>query len=309
MRALVTGVGGQDGFYLAGRLLAEGVEVHGVVREGAAPRGVQAHRLDLAVDDPAPLLARLRPDLVVNLAAISSVWRSWQQPELTAEVNGLAVARLLAATRELAEGGSPVRFLQASSAEIFGAATEAPQTERTRLEPTSPYGASKAYAHHLVGAYRRAGLSASALILYNHESARRPASFVSRKITSAAARIARGSRERLELGNLDARRDWGWAPDVADALLRAARAVEPDDYVVATGVTHSVREFAEAAFAHAGLDWRDHVDVSEALIRPGDAPEQVGDASHAREVLGWRPTMDFAGIVAAMVDADLAALD
>ena len=310
MRALVTGVTGQDGSYLAESLLGAGLEVHGIVRDEQEPviPGVLRHRVDLA--EPGGLAAAvtdLRPDVIYNLAAVSSVFRSWEEPTITARVNGLAVAELLAAVRSLGDG---IRFVQASSAEIFGAPEAAPQDETTPVRPTSPYGAAKAYAHGLVGVYRGAGVHASSVILYNHESPRRPEAFVTRKITAAAARISRGLQDRLTLGNLAARRDWGWAPDYVRALQLAAGADEPGDYVIATGVAHSVEEFVSVAFARAGIaDWRAHVDVDDALLRTGDAAEQRGDASRAHRVLGWRPTLDFEQIVHAMVDADLARLD
>lgn len=310
MRALVTGVTGQDGSYLAEALLGAGQEVHGVVRDELEPvmPGVVAHRVDLA--EPGGLaatVAELRPHVIYNLAAVSSVFQSWEAPELTARVNALAVAELLAAARSL---GGGVRVVQASSAEIFGAPDTAPQDESTPIRPTSPYGAAKAYAHALVGVYRSAGVHASSVILYNHESPRRPETFVTRKITAAAARISRGLQDRLALGNLAARRDWGWAPDYVDALRLAAAAEEPGDYVIATGKAHSVEDFVAVAFTRAGIaDWQAHVDVDDALLRTGDAAEQVGDASKAHRVLGWRPTRDFEEVVNAMVDADLARLD
>ncbi|MEQ1735570.1 MAG: GDP-mannose 4,6-dehydratase, partial [Rhodoglobus sp.] len=187
---------------------------------------------------------------------------------------------------------------------------EVPQNEKTAVRPTSPYGAAKAYAHSLVGLYRGAGVWASSCILYNHESPRRSETFVTRKITAAAARISRGLQDTLELGNLAARRDWGWAPDYVDALRRAAGAEHPDDFVIATGVAHSVEDFVRIAFARVGVDdWRSRVILSDELLRTGDAPQQLGDASHAREVLGWTPTVDFATLVAAMVDHDLSLLD
>jgi len=304
--ALITGVTGQDGSYLAELLLDGGYEVHGLTRDPGeqVTRGVVAHRVDLgAGGEVGDVLRSVRPAEVYNLAAVSSVFQSWQDPLTTARINGLAVAEMLAAVREIGD----VRFVQASSAEIFGAADESPQTERTAIRPTSPYGAAKAYAHGLVGAYRAAGMFASSVILYNHESPRRPATFVTRKITQAAALIAAGRQERLELGNLSARRDWGWAPDYVDALHRAAVADEPGDFVVATGAAHSVEDFVRVAFERAGIaDWRDRIDTSEGLLRPGDAAEQAGDATRARTKLGWAPTRDFDDIVAAMVDADLA---
>jgi GDPmannose 4,6-dehydratase len=310
MRALVTGVTGQDGSYLAESLLSDGQEVHGVVRderEQLMP-GVVAHRVDLAESGGlAAVIADVRPDVIYNLAAVSSVFRSWDDPLITARLNGVAVAELLASVRSL---GGGIRVVQASSAEIFGAPDSAPQDEQTPVRPTSPYGAAKAYAHSLVGAYRAAGAHASSLILYNHESPRRPEAFVTRKITAAAARISRGLQDRISLGNLAARRDWGWAPDYVEALRLAAAADEPGDYVIATGRSHSVEDFVALAFGRAGItDWRAHVDVDDALLRTGDAAEQVGDATRAQAMLGWRPTRDFEHVVNAMVDADLALLD
>jgi GDPmannose 4,6-dehydratase len=314
--ALVTGITGQDGGYLAERLLADGYAVHGVHLphdDVAALRStlpdVVLHAEDLAEDDA--LSAALRAsdaDEIYHLAGISSVAFSWEQPLLTAEVTGLGAARMLQLAWEHQERrGAPVRFLQTSSAEIFGTADHAPQTEQTPLRPTSPYGAAKAFAHHLVGVYRTRGLAASAVILYNHESPRRPPSFVTRKITQAVARIALGLQESLALGNLDVRRDWGWAPDYVDAMVRAVRHDVADDYVVATGEAHTVREFVAAAFARAGVtDWQSRVQVDPAFVRPDDAGLQVGDAAKARRVLGWAPTVDFTELVGRMVDVDLA---
>lgn len=313
MRALITGVTGQDGSYLAEALIAQGYEVHGVTRvaDEVVTSGVIAHELDLAADSAiAELIAEVEPNEIYNLAALSSVYQSWQNPALTARLNGAVVAEMLAAVKVIHDrGDTDIRFVQASSAEIFGAPTESPQNENTAVRPTSPYGAAKAYAHGLVGAYRTAGVSASSVILYNHESPRRPETFVTRKITAAAARISCGLQETLELGNMDAQRDWGWAPDYADALYRAARHAQADDFVIATGVSHSVREFVAAAFARAGVDdWQERVHVSDTLLRTGDAALQLGDASKAQRVLGWSPTVKFDEIVAAMVDHDLALL-
>ena len=306
-RILITGISGQDGSYLAEALLAEGHEVHGTaLRSDETVPGATVHPLDLSRPGIGELVLDLKPDEVYNLAAISSVFGSWQQPAATAAINGVAVAELLAAARELGGAGHEMRVIQASSAEIFGSPREAPQTEETPIRPTSPYGAAKAYAHSLVGVYRGAGVWAATCILYNHESPRRPEQFVTAKITAGAARIALGLQERLELGNLTARRDWGWAPDYVEAMRLAARADSPDDYVIATGIAHSVEDFVAASFARVGLtDWRSYVTVSDDLKRPGDAALQVGDATKARDRLGWRPTKDFAGIVEAMVDADL----
>ncbi|MGV8877347.1 MAG: GDP-mannose 4,6-dehydratase [Rhodoglobus sp.] len=312
-RALITGVSGQDGSYLAELLVDRGYEVHGVTRDAGeeVAAGVVSHEIDLATDSAiARLILDIEPHEIYNLAALSSVYQSWQNPALTARLNGAVVAEMLAAVKTIHDRGTTdIRFVQASSAEIFGAPTESPQNEETRVRPTSPYGAAKAYAHGLVGAYRTAGVGATSVILYNHESPRRPETFVTRKITAAAARISLGLQETLELGNLDAQRDWGWAPDYADALVLAAKHVQPDDFVIATGVSHSVRDFVAAAFTRAGVtDWQDRVHVSGSLLRSGDAPLQLGDASKAKRLLGWSPTMDFAGIVSAMVDHDLALL-
>jgi GDPmannose 4,6-dehydratase len=311
-RALITGVAGQDGSYLAEQLLGLGYDVHGVVRPGGGHvvDGVIVHELDLLEGGAAALVDGLRPDEIYNLAAISSVFRSWQEPALTARANGALVAELLGAARQVQESTSrEIRIVQASSAEIFGTPTESPQTEGTTIAPTSPYGAAKAYAHQLVRVYRGAGLFASSCILYNHESPRRPEAFVTRKITLAAARISRGLQDRLQLGSLAARRDWGWAPDYVDALVRAAHHDVAEDFVIATGISHSVEDFVEAAFARVGIDWREVTDVDAALMRPGDAPELVGDAAQAREQLAWRPSLGFDEIVPSMVDADLALLD
>lgn len=312
----ITGLTGQDGGYLAEQLCAEGATVHGLVRsdreieptEAAFP-GVRLHVADLA-DRAAvgSLLADVEPDEIYNLGGLSSVARSWQEPVVTGAVSGLAAAAVLQAAWELADRkGRSIAVVQASSAEIFGNPTSSPQDERTPIAPVTPYGAAKAYAHHMVRVYRGRGLRASSVILYNHESPRRPPAFVTRKITQGAARIARGEQDELALGNLDARRDWGWAPDYVDAMVRAARHESADDYVVATGVPHSVREFVAAAFAAAGIDdWERFVRVDPAFVRPVDAVELAGDPSRARERLGWAPTVGFDEIVARMVRADLA---
>ena len=313
--ALITGISGQDGSYLAESLLARGYQVHGVVRSRATadlPSTPQSeailHEADIA--SPAQLdelVARVEPDEIYNLAAVSSVFRSWQEPVYTAEVNALPVAQLLESAWRLQERtGKSVRIVQASSAELFGQATQSPQTESTPINPSSPYGAAKAYAHHMVGVYRQRGLFASSCILYNHESPRRPEAFVTRKITAAAARISVGLQDSLELGSLDSRRDWGWAPDFAEALRLAATSDEPGDFIIATGQTHSIADFVERAFARAGIsDWRSVVSIDASFSRPVDPIEQVGDASKARRVLGWAPTKTFDDIVDAMVDNDL----
>ena len=300
-RVLVTGVTGQDGGYLAERLVADGCEVHGLVHAGdgqvaqltARTPAVVLHEGDLREEASlARVVAEVQPDEVYNLAGVSSVARSWEEPVLTADVTALGVARLLAAVAAEQERSSrSIAFVQASSAEVFGAADRAPQDELTPLRPTSPYGVAKVFGHQLCAVYRAQGLHAVSLVLYNHESPRRPLSFVSRKITHTVARIARGLDDELVLGNVEARRDWGWAPDYVDAMVRAARADVADDFVVATGEAHSVEEFALAAFARAGVEPRIRVDAS--LVRPGDPALLVGDASKARRVLGWAPSVVF----------------
>lgn len=310
-KVLVTGATGQDGSYLVERLLADGAEVHTVSRDASDVADTVGHRGDLS--DPeglTELIARVQPEIVFNLAGVSSVAISWERPVETTRANGTAVVAILDACHALqAATGRDVRVVQASSSEIFGNARRAPQSESTPISPVSPYGASKALAHHAVGVYRGRGLFCSSAILYNHESPRRPETFVTRKITMGVARIAAGLEDALSLGNLDARRDWGWAPDYVDAMLRMAGAGEPDDFVVATGETHSVRDFVGAAFRAAGIpDWEGLVQVDPRFLRPADVAEMRGDASHARAVLGWEPTRGFDDIVAAMVENDLAAI-
>jgi GDPmannose 4,6-dehydratase len=310
--ALITGVSGQDGFYLAERLLADGVEVHAVSLPGDAPvDGVRTHVGDVAdVEGTRALVLEVAPDEIYNLAAVSSVARSWDEPELTARVNGLAAVGLLESARQLQErAGRPVRFVQASSAEIFGLPDRSPQDEDTPVRPVNPYGAAKAFAHLMVDVYRHRGLPAVSLVLYNHESPRRPEQFVTRKITAGVAAISAGTASRLTLGNLAAVRDWGWAPDFVDAMVRAARADVARDYVVATGESHSVEEFVAAAFRCVGIDdWASYVEVDQALLRPVDAQALVGNPARIRTDLGWAPTVGFEDVVRRMVEADLALL-
>lgn len=313
LRALVTGVAGQTGSYLAENLVARGLEVHGVVRDGGEdapvadlPADVVLHRGDLTdLAGMRSTVLEVRPDVVVNLAALSSVAASWRLPVETAQLNGTAVAGLLAAVAELRDGGHDAAFVQASSAEIFGQADVSPQDETTPIAPVNPYGAAKAYAHLLVGAYRAAGMRASSVVLYNHESPRRPEQFVTRKITAAAARIARGEQRELVLGDLTVRRDWGWAPDYAEALALVATSGTADDFVVATGESHSIQDFVDAAFARVGItDTTGLVRSDAEFVRPADATELRGDASKIRTTLGWAPTRSFTEVVEAMVDAD-----
>ncbi len=315
----ITGVSGQDGGYLAEQLLDAGDEVHGLVREqdrrpvdGSESRLDEAHLHVADLTDFARLTRLIRaiaPDEIYNLAGMSSVARSWTEPTATGQVSGLAVAAVLQAAWDLSEQrGRPVRVVQANSAEIFGNPAVSPQNESTPIVPVTPYGAAKAYAHHLVAVYRGRGLHAVSAILYNHESPRRPATFVTRKITRTVAMIARGKADELALGNLDARRDWGWAPDYVDAMVRAARHRVAQDYVIATGVAHSVADFVAAAFTHAGIDdWQRYVRTDPKYARPVDAVELTGDPTRARTELGWSSTRSFTDIVAAMVDTDLQA--
>jgi GDPmannose 4,6-dehydratase len=316
-RVVITGVTGQDGSYLAERLVDEGAEVHGLVHSADAataafaeshPR-IRLHHGDLGDEESLRrLLDDVEPDEVYNLGGISSVALSWKEPVLTGRLSGLAVTVLLdAATRVQERTGRRVSFVQASSSEIFGDAPSSPQDESTPLSPVSPYGAAKAYAHHAAAVYRGRGLHVATCILFNHESPRRPTTFVTRKITSAAAQIARTGSGTIRLGNLEARRDWGWAPDYVDAMVRAARHDVAGDFVVATGSTHTVAEFAEAALRRAGLgdDWERHVESAPEFFRPADTSVMVGDPGRARRELGWRPTVDFEEVVGRMVDHDL----
>jgi GDPmannose 4,6-dehydratase len=316
--AFITGVTGQDGGYLAEQLTAEGYEVHGLVRSGdaslaelvARSPSVLLHEGDLG--DPAALadlVIDIAPDEVYNLGGLSSVALSWEQPLLAAQVSGVGAAGLLEAAWKLQEKGSrAVRVVQASSAEMFGEPTVSPQDERTTIRPTSPYGAAKAFAQNMVAVYRARGLHAVSAILYNHESPRRPPQFVTRKITLAAAQIAEGKADSLSLGNLNARRDWGWAPEYVEAMVLAARHDVADDYVIATGVAHSVEEFVAAAFAAAGIaEWQPYVTIDPRFVRPVDATELVGDPARAQAVLGWQSLTPFEELVARMVDHDRAA--
>ncbi len=316
--ALITGITGQDGGYLAERLIGDGYEVHGLVGPGDSlvqdllgrVPSAQLHEGDLA--DGASIdvvFGAVDPDEVYNLAGISSVALSWQKPLLTGDITGLGAVRLLDAAARKTAAGRPVRLVQASSAEIFGAPDSAPQNEGTPVRPVSPYGAAKAYAHFMAQAMRQQGLHACTAILYNHESPRRPETFVTRKITATVARISLGLADELVLGDLTPRRDWGYAPDYVDAMVRMARAPFPGDYIVATGEAHSVADFVTAAFARVGIsDWSRLVRRDPAFMRPTDPPLLVGDASKAHRELGWTPTVGFAELVGLMVDADVESL-
>ncbi len=315
--ALITGATGQDGSYLAELLSGRGWEVHALVRSSTAgdeqPVGsnIHAHIGDLTDSAGlASIVADVSPHYVFNLAGVTSVAESWQQPLVTSLVTGHSVATMLdAAWRVQERNGHEVRFVQATSAEIFGSSADSMQSEATLVSPISPYGAAKAYAHHLVGVYRRRGLFAASAILYNHESPRRPRNFVTRKISSGVAAIDAGQTKSLSLGNLSARRDWGWAPDFVDAIYRIATAERADDYIVATGVGHSVEDFVAAAFEAVGiLDWERYVVVDPQFDRPVDAAEMVGDSSKIRASLGWTPTISFNETVRRMVEHDRALL-
>ena len=316
-RVLVTGVNGQDGGYLASRLLEQGAEVHGLVRDDRQATSLRERHADLVAhvgdlrDDTRvrDLVHDIRPDVVVNLAGSTSVARSWDAPVETADVLAVGPVRLLDACWTLDQDhGHRTRLLQASSAEIFGNASVEPQDESTPVAPVTPYGAAKAYAHAMVDVYRSRGMHASSAILYNHESPRRPTSFVARKISRAVAAISLGQQDELTLGNIDALRDWGYAPDYVEAMLLIVAQESPADYIVATGAAHTVRDFVAAAFEHVGIgDWERHVVVDPELYRPADPRALVGDSTRLQN-LGWRPTVGFRYLVALMVDADLADL-
>ena len=315
-RALITGITGQDGSYLAELLLDQGYEVFGMVRRASTENFARIEHLRSRVDlvqadllDQLSLITvvqRLRPHEVYNLAAQSFVPTSWEQPMLTAEFNAVGVTRLLEAIRLVDRS---IRFYQASSSEMFGKVREVPQTERTPFHPRSPYGVAKVYGHFITVNYRESyGLFACSGILFNHESPRRGKEFVTRKISDGVARIKLGQRNELGLGNLAARRDWGYAKDYVRAMWLMLQQHEPDDYVVATGEQHTVQEAAEIAFAHVGLDWRRHVREDPALLRPAEVDQLIGNPVKARERLGWRPTVGFQQLMEMMVDRDLEAV-
>jgi len=312
-RALITGITGQDGSYLAELLLAKGYDVVGMVRRTSHHSFERIeHLLDRVRIVTADLLDQhsltvvmqdVRPDEVYNLAAQSYVPTSWTQPVLTGEFTALGVTRILEAIRLVHPAA---RFYQASSSEMFGKVQETPQHEGTAFYPRSPYGVAKVYGHWITVNYRESyGLYAVSGILFNHESPRRGMEFVTRKVTDGVARIKLGLSTTLRLGNLDARRDWGYAGDYVDAMWRMLQAPKPVDYVIGTGKAHSVRDLVETAFAHAGLDWNKHVVFDPAFTRPAEVDVLLADARRARTELGWNPTVDFAGLVQMMVDADL----
>jgi len=318
--ALITGITGQDGLYLAELLLSKGYDVHGLIRGQNNPKldlvrrllpDVRLHHGDLT--DMSSLIRALResnPDEVYNLGAVSFVAYSWENAALTTDVTAKGVLNMLESVR-LHAGDRPdsVRFYQASSSEMFGKVQDVPQHESTLLWPRSPYGVSKVYGHYMTINYRESyGMHASSGILFNHESPRRGPEFVTRKISESVARIKLGLQEHVVLGNLDAQRDWGFAGDYVEAMWRMLQQPEADDYVIATGETHSIRDFLDAAFAHVGIDeWAPYVRQDERFMRPAEVDLLIGDASKARDVLGWKPQVSFPELVAMMVDADLEA--
>ncbi len=319
-KALITGITGQDGSYLAELLLSKGCEVHGIIRRAST---FNTGRLDHIYSDPhlnktalklhygdlsdasamARLIDKIAPDEIYNLAAQSHVRVSFDSPEYTTDITATGVVRLLEAIRET---GIKPRFYQASSSEMFGKVQEVPQRETTPFYPRSPYGCAKVYAHWITVNYRESyGLHASNGILFNHESPRRGETFVTRKITRAVAHIQAGLQQKLYLGNLDAKRDWGYAQEYVQAMWLMLQQDQPDDYVIATNETHSVREFLEAAFAHAGLDWRKYVEIDPNYYRPTEVDLLIGDYSKAKKKLGWEPKTRFVDLVKLMVDADV----
>jgi GDPmannose 4,6-dehydratase len=312
-RAIITGITGQDGSYLAELLLSKGYEVVGTVRRASAPNFWRIqHLIDRITIKPADLLDQLsiirvvdemRPHEFYNLAAMSFVPASWDQPMLTGEFNSQGVTRVLEAIRQV---DPSIRVYQASSSEMFGKVREVPQTELTPFYPRSPYGVSKVFAHYITVNYRESyNLFAVSGMLFNHESPRRGLEFVTRKVTDAVARIKLGLMQTLSLGNLDAHRDWGFAGDYVKAMWLMLQQDRPDDYVIATGISHSVRNLVEVAFGHVGLDWQQHVRIDEKLLRPAEVEHLIGDSTKARNQLGWQPSVDFADLVRMMVDADL----
>ena len=307
MRVLVTGVTGQTGSYLAESLLRHDHEVIGVSStDENLVHGVDHHAADLTVtDELEALVARVRPDTIVNLAAQSSVARAWAEPVDTAVVDAVVPAAVLAAAARLRRDGVDCHVVQASSSEIFGTVPSGVADERTAVAPTNPYGAAKAHAHHLVGTYRAAGLRASSLILFNHESPRRPGRFVTRSIARQVVDVAMGRADRVTLVDPTVERDWGWAPDVAEAIRLVIEAGSAEDYVVATGTTHSVGDFATAALTAAGVPHAsERIAVDADQVRPTEVRSLRGDASKLRSALGWAPTTSFEGIVQAMVAAE-----
>jgi len=313
VKALITGITGQDGSYLAELLLDKGYEVYGMIRRSSTEttgriehikdriKFLQADLLDQASLTKA--LEEAAPDEIYNLAAQSFVPTSWRQPVLTGQITGMGVTRMLEAVRQVAP---KAKFYQASSSEMFGKVREVPQTEMTPFHPRSPYAVAKTYGHHITVNYRESyGLYTASGILFNHESPRRGLEFVTRKITDGVARIKLGLADELRLGNLDSQRDWGFAGDYVEAMWRMLQQDEGDNFVIATGATHSIRDFLDIAFAHADLDWQDYVKKDPRYMRPAEVDQLIGDSSKAKKILGWEPKVDFRSLVTMMVDADL----
>ncbi len=312
-RAIITGITGQDGSYLAELLLEQGYEVFGVVRRSSAPNLWRIeHLLGRITLKPADLLDQMSilrlidsiaPDELYNLAAMSFVPASWDQPLLTGDFNALGITRILDAIRHV---NPKIRLYQASSSEMFGKVREIPQTEMTPFYPRSPYGVAKVFGHYITVNYRESyNLFAVSGILFNHESPRRGLEFVTRKVSDGVARIKLGLADRLALGNLDAARDWGFAGDYVRAMWLMLQQPAPDDFVIATGISHTVRDLVETAFGYVGLDWQKHVVVDPQFIRPAEVDHLIGTADKAKKVLGWTPSVDFQQLIAMMVDADL----
>ncbi len=323
-RAFITGITGQDGSYLSELLLAKGYEVHGLLRRSSSLATTRIDHIYKDLHEPdvrlflhygdvtdgahlISLLRRIAPHEVYNLAAQSHVRVSFDEPMYTANVDAIGALNVLEAVRQMDE---PARFYQASSSEMFGLVHDSPQNEATPFHPRSPYACAKAYAHYQTVNYREAyGIFACGGILFNHESPRRGETFVTRKITRAAVRIKRGLQDRLYLGNLDSKRDWGYAAEYVEAMWLMLQQSEADDYVIATGQAHSVREFLEAVFSYLDLDWRDYVEIDARYQRPSEVDFLLGDASKAGKCLGWKPSHTFSDLVKLMVDADMKALD
>jgi len=316
MRALITGVTGQDGSYLAELLLEKGYEVYGIVRnlarangEGKAASATGIKFVEADLTDQTSLdraMQQVQPDEVYNLAGQTFVPVSWSQPLLTMEVTGMGALRMLEAIRRHAPRA---RFLQVSSSEIFGKSNEVQQSESTRLQPRNPYGAAKMFGHHITINYRESyGTFACSCIAFNHESPRRAPEFVTRKVSRQVARIKLGLADRIKVGNIEGRRDWGFAGDYVRAMWLMLQQPTPDDFVIATGVTHSVKQLLEIAFSHVGLDWKKHVEIDPVLVRPAEEDPLSGDASKANKTLGWKPTVTFEELVRMMVDSDLSLL-
>ncbi|OGV70625.1 MAG: GDP-mannose 4,6-dehydratase [Lentisphaerae bacterium RIFOXYA12_FULL_48_11] len=312
-RALITGITGQDGSYLAEFLLRKGYQVHGMVRRASTEKferishlidKIELHQADLL--DELSLIdtfAEVKPDEIYNLAAMSFVPTSWSQPILTGEFTGLGVTRVLEAMRKACPKS---KFYQASSSEMFGKVREMPQTELTPFYPRSPYGVSKVYGHYITVNYRESyDLFAVSGILFNHESPRRGLEFVTRKVTDGVARIKLGLQKELRMGNLDSKRDWGFAGDYVEAMWLMIQQKQPDDYVIATGIAHSVKDLVKVAFEHVGLNWKKHVVIDPKFMRPAEVEHLLGDSTKARKVLKWKPKVDFEGLVKMMVNADM----